>query len=170
MDPRVKTPATGLQKQFQLEMRLASLLTSNSELIIQARSIREQLNKLSEKTTGPAKEAVQALEKKLTTLIQGSKQPSPGSGEITLNRVNDAAMTLYGDVDKADATPTAAQVDATKDAEQDAANVTKRWDAIKTSDLTALNNFLRGAALPEIRMDLNPRVGAGQGVENSNAR
>lgn len=170
MDPRVKTPTTGLQKQFQLEMRLASLLTSNSELLIQARSIREQLNKLSEKTTGPAKEAVQALEKKLTTLIQGSEQPSPGSGEITLNRVNDAAMTLYGDVDKADATPTAAQVDATKDAEQDAANVTKRWDAIKTSDLTALNNFLRGAGLPEIRMDLNPRVGAGQGVENSNAR
>ena len=47
MDPRVKTPVSGLQKQFDLEMRLASAVSESSEAVTQARSIHEQLGKLA---------------------------------------------------------------------------------------------------------------------------
>jgi photosystem II stability/assembly factor-like uncharacterized protein len=163
MDPRVKTPQAGLQQMFNLETRLASLLTSSSEAVIQARSIREQLDKL--KPGGTAAESIEAFEKKLKTLTQGSGQPSPAAPELTLKRVNSTANTLYGDVYRADATPTVAQVEATKTAEQDSATVMKQWEALKTTDLPALNNALRGAGLPEVQLEVNPQVAEEQGDE-----
>jgi hypothetical protein len=60
---------------------------------------------------------------------------------------------LYGEVYRADATPTAAQVEATKTVEQDAATVIKQWDAFKSTDLTNLNNTLRDAGLPEVHVE-----------------
>jgi photosystem II stability/assembly factor-like uncharacterized protein len=161
-DPRVKTPPAGLQQMFSLEMRLASLLASSSEALIQARSMREQLEKLSGKASGTAAGSVESFKKKLKTL---TGQPSPETPELTLNGVNAAANTLYADVCKADAAPTVAQVDATKAAEQQAAQVMKQWDALKTTDLPALNTALRGAKLPEIRLEANPEVAPDQGVE-----
>ena len=43
MDPRVTTPLAGLQQQFDLQVRLASLLTNSTKAVLQARSIREQI-------------------------------------------------------------------------------------------------------------------------------
>ena len=55
MDPRVKISAAGLEKKFQLEMRLASLLSQTSQAVMQAGSIRDPLQKLSQQATGPAR-------------------------------------------------------------------------------------------------------------------
>jgi photosystem II stability/assembly factor-like uncharacterized protein len=151
MDPRVKTPPAGLQQMFNLETRLASLLTNTSEAVIQARSTREQVDKLQAR--GAAADAVERFKKKLKTLAEGSGQPSPAMPELTLNRVNGAASMLYGEVYRADATPTAAQAEATKTAEQDAATVIKQWDAFQSTDLTNLNNTLRDAGLPEVHVE-----------------
>jgi len=156
MDPRIKTTPAGIQQKFDFEIRLASLLSSSSDAVIQARSIREQLEKLSGQASGSTKETIQAFQKKLKTLMQGSEPASSGAQELTLNRVNGAASTLYGELDRADATPTVAQVEATKAAELDAVTVMKQWDALKTTDLPALNNALRGAKLPEVRLEPNP--------------
>ena len=54
MDPRVKISAAGLEKKFQLETRLASLLSQTSKAVMQAGSIREPLQKLSEQATRPS--------------------------------------------------------------------------------------------------------------------
>ena len=159
MDPRVKTPMAGLQQMFNLETRLASLLTSSSEAVIQVRSIREQVDKLQ--ASGAGADAIEAFKKKLKTLTGDSGQPSVATPELTLNRVNGAVNTLYGEVSRADATPTGAQVEATKTVEQDAATVMKQWEVFKSADLTTLNKALRGAGLPEVRLEAAPQ-GMGQ--------
>src|SRR5215475_10030553 len=46
MDPRVKTSLAGLQKKFQAEARLSSLMTETSTAVLQAGSIRTQLEKM----------------------------------------------------------------------------------------------------------------------------
>lgn len=148
---------------FNLETRLASLVTSSSEAVIQAHSIREQLDKLQ--ASGATADAIAAFKKKLKTLTEGSGQSAATEAELTLNRVNGQASTLYGEVYRADATPTVAQLDAAKTAEQDAATILKQWEIFKTSELANMNKVLRNAGLPEIRLEANPQTAADQGDE-----
>ncbi|MGA9257413.1 MAG: glycoside hydrolase, partial [Candidatus Sulfotelmatobacter sp.] len=60
MDPRVKASAAGLEKKFQIEVHLASLLGRTSQAVLQAGSIREPLQKLSQQASGPVRDSVQA--------------------------------------------------------------------------------------------------------------
>jgi hypothetical protein len=78
---------------------------------------------------------------------------APPTDTITLSRVNDQVAGLYGPVRQADAEPTTAQSEAAKAIEHDASDVMKRWDAVKTADLPALNRALRDANLPEIKIE-----------------
>ncbi len=155
MDPRVKTPLPGLEQQFQLETRLASLLTSSSEAVMQAHSIQKQLKTLNPKASGAASDALKSFEQKLMALLQASGQPGAGTPAPTLGRVNGAATTLYADATRADAAPTKALLDATSAAEQDGATVLKNFDRVKMTDLPALNQVLRGAGLSEIQLKTN---------------
>jgi len=155
LDPRVKTSTAALQQQFDLEVRLASLLNNSSEALLQARSIREQLSQLSEKASGSAKDQVEKLEKKLTSVL-GATPEANGPQNATLSRVNSSAYTLYAEVDRADAAPTAAQIEATSATEGDAATVLKEWEEIKTHDLPALNDLLHGGNLPTLELEANP--------------
>jgi hypothetical protein len=69
------------------------------------------------------------------------------SGQVTV---------LYGQVWQADYEPTATQSEAVTATEHDALDVMKRWDALKTSDLPALNRELRAANLPEVQIERDP--------------
>ena len=46
MDPRVKTSVAGLQKKFQAETRMASIMTDSAQAVLQGGSIRAQLEKV----------------------------------------------------------------------------------------------------------------------------
>ena len=157
MDPRVKISAAGLEKKFQLEMRLASLLSQTSKAVTQAGSIREPLQELSGQATGTARESVQAFQNKLTALLGAPAGfAAPPTEEVTLTRVNGQVAILYGQVWQADSEPTTTQSEAVASTEHNALDVMKRWDALKTSDLPALNRELREAKLPEVQIELDP--------------
>jgi len=159
MDPRVKTSPAGIQLMFSLQMRLSSLLTTTSQAVMQARSISEQLDKISGQASGSTASAIEAFRKKLQAL-RGSAMPEPNTEERTLRRVNGAASTLYDDVDRADAAPTAAQTEATATAEKDAAEILQRWAEFKKTNLPALNTALHGANLPEMHLEPMPKASA----------
>ena len=53
MDPRVKTSAAGLQKKFQAETRMASIMTESAQALLQGGSIRAQLEKLKRTSATP---------------------------------------------------------------------------------------------------------------------
>jgi photosystem II stability/assembly factor-like uncharacterized protein len=158
MDPRVKASAAALEKKFQLETRLASLLNESSEAIFEASSMREQLEKLTASTQASAstKNAVEAFGKKLTALLGAPHGLfAPPSEEITLNRVNGQTSTLYGQVWQVDAEPTVAQQEALAAVERASADVLKGWHELKASELPAFNRLLRASNAPEIQIDKN---------------
>jgi photosystem II stability/assembly factor-like uncharacterized protein len=158
MDPRVTISSASLEKKFQLEIRLASLLTQTSGALLQAGSMRASLQKLSQQATGPTLDAIQAFQNKLAAILgppAGSAAPAPDA--VTLARVNGQFAVLYGQVWQADAEPTVAQSEAIAAAEHAASDVMQRWDALKTSDLPALNLTLRNANLPEVQIESDPR-------------
>ena len=155
MDPRVQISVTSLEKKFQLETRLASLLSETSKAVMQAGAVRDSLKKLNEQATGPTRDAVQAFQTELNALL-GTPGAAASGDAITLTRVNGQVATLYGQVWQVDAEPTKAQSGAFVAVDRDAADVMKRWDTLKTTDLSALNRALQGVKLPEVQIDADP--------------
>ena len=162
MDPRVKTPLAGLEQQFEVETRLASLMTRSAQAVRESRSMREQAQGLDSKATGSAADSLKSFEQRLSAIMQGSASPGAAPSP-TLNRVNGAASTLYADATRSDAAPTKSLLDATSTAEQDAAAVLKNYSELKAKDLPALNQALRGAGLSEIQVTTDSPKNEGEG-------
>jgi photosystem II stability/assembly factor-like uncharacterized protein len=154
MDPRIQISAAALEKKFQLETRLASLLSQTTGAVLQAGSIREPLQKLGQQAAGSTRDSVQAFQAKLAAILGSSPGfAAPPADAVTLTRVNALVAALYGQVWQADTEPTVAQTKAGLDTDHDVSDVMQRWDALKTSDLPALNRALHGANLPEIKIE-----------------
>jgi photosystem II stability/assembly factor-like uncharacterized protein len=153
MDPRVKTPAAGLEKKFQAETLMAAVMTDSTQAVLQGRSIQAQLEKLSAEAGASIKDALEASEKKLTALLGAPAGfLAPPSADITLSRVNGEASTLYQQVWQVDAEPTASQMQALTQTEHNGTDVLKRWNDFKAADLPALNRLLRESKVPEVNL------------------
>jgi hypothetical protein len=153
-DPRVKTPDAGLAQMFQMEARLASMMTEGTRMLAEARSAHDPLQKLAAQANGPVVDAIAALQKKVAAVLGGEDGPrGGGSATPTIAGINGAIRGLYGEVDRADATPTSAQQSAMTETEKGFAEVKKQWAALKETDLHALNQQLRKANLPEVRLE-----------------
>jgi len=90
---------------------------------------------------------------KLAALLDGDDE----AAQPTLKAVNNDTIDLYKEVEKADAAPTAAQMNADRHIESKLSTVLKEWNSLKTKDIPALNLQLPSAGMPEIRLDLPPR-------------
>ena len=102
MDPRVKASSADLQQQADAGKQLARFMTHTSEAIREARSAQEQIDKLAHATAGPMAARLADLGKKIQAVL--------GTGGTSgLMSVNGEASGLYGEIDSADAAPTAAQ-------------------------------------------------------------
>ena len=154
MDPRIKTSAAGLQKKFQAETRMATIMTESGQALLQGGSIRAQLEKLSAQANASTKDAIEAFGKKLTALLGAPGGFfAPPSPEVTLGRVNGQAGTLYMQVWQADAEPTSSQTEAVAATEHDSADVLKHWIEFKNADLPGLNRLLRESKVPEVQLE-----------------
>ena len=159
MDPRVKVPLEALQKQFNLEVRLAATLTRSSQAVLQAHSVQEQVKKLSA-AAGATAEAIKSFNEKLSALLQAP--PSAANTAQTLTRLNTDLLALYEAVGQADAQPPAAQGQAADSIEHTVDAVIQQWEQIKATDIPALNRQLQPANLPTIQVQENPRSGDSQ--------
>ncbi len=166
MDPRVKTSAAGLEKKLGAELHLASTVTESSQAMIQGNSIRDQLQKVGEQATAAAKESLQSLQKKLNDLLGGPGGfPAPTANDATVSRVNGQAITLYQQLWQVDAEPTLPQMEALSNVERDQADISKRWNEFKNSDLPTLNRLLHDANVPEINLNTEAKYDESQGDE-----
>ncbi len=157
MDPRVETPIAGLQKKLQSETQLASVMTDSAHALIEGNSMRTQLNKLNAQANADAKNAIAEFQQKLSALLGGPGGPATPSQDVTLTRLNGEIGGLYQQIWQVDAEPTAAQIEALAAAARSSADLLKRWNEFKSTDLPALNQKLRQSQTPEIRVeaDLN---------------
>ncbi len=157
MDPRVKTSPASLERKFAVETKLASIVSLTSAAVLQAGSLRDQLQKLEEQSDAAHKDAIEKFQKKLAEILGASSGTSaPPPDQVTLSRVNAQAGTLYAQIWPTDAEPTSSQMEARAVTERGSETVIKRWDTFKATDLLELNRELRDAQLPEIRLQLNP--------------
>ena len=123
MRARIKTPPAGLAQMFDLQMRLADMLTRSSEAVTKAKAM------IADKATRAA------LKDQLTSVLSGQKEPDvkkapPAPKPPTLTDVQGEIATLYGAVDRADATPTSALVEAVNATAAKFETVMKRWEAL----------------------------------------
>jgi len=172
MDPRVKTSEEALALEFQKQQLLGKMMTQNTDALTHARALREQLQKLTgkaaaastgstagsstQKISGPLAEAVSAFDKKLGAILGGGGPGGFGAAASawpTLGRSAGAIAGLYGELDRADAAPTSAQLAAIDETEKDFSAVLKLWQEFQASDLAALNRQLKSAGLAELRIE-----------------
>jgi hypothetical protein len=175
MDPRVNTPQEGLAQKFQKEQLLAFLMSQNTQALLEARGLRDHLQKLTGKApaapsdnaassnapklTGALADTVAAFEKKLSAILGGATGfGAPPSASPTLGRSSGAIAGLYAELDRSDAAPTAAQVTAIAATEKDSSAVFKLWQDFKSTDLPELNRQLKAAGLPELQLASVPHV------------
>ena len=160
MDPRVNTSRQGLEQLFNVESKLSSMLSESSTAMMEAQSVRSQIDKIK-LPAGAGFDAVKSATEKITAILD---QPAkPGEPPVnTLKRLNGNASTLYGIVGQSDAAPTATQLTATSSLEQSLPGVLKAWTSFKQNDLPSLNRQLQAAHLPEIQLN------QGNGEEGGN--
>jgi photosystem II stability/assembly factor-like uncharacterized protein len=153
IDPRVKTPAAGLQAQFNLSNDLYTQLLSLSPAMEQAGDLRKQLKDLQSKANGDTLAAVKALDQKVQTLMGGGGcRPGPGAEAPTLGGLRTRYLTLFGVLQEADVMPSTQVTGAVADLQKQLPPVMERWKELKSQDLAALNKQLKGANLPEIKL------------------
>ena len=156
MDPRVKTPLAALERKAQAETQLASLMTETTQALLQANSIRSQIEKLNP-SNDATKNAIAEFQKKLTALAGAPGGFfAPPSPEPTLSRINGEVSTLYQQIWQVDAEPTSSQTEALAAAQPAASQVLERWSDLKNTAVPELNRVLRETQAPEVQVEDHP--------------
>jgi hypothetical protein len=163
MDPRVKISAADFEQQFQTQRHLASVITNSTHAIQEARSLHDQLDKLSADLNDSLATSFRDFGKKVSAILEG---PTGGDGtQPSLTSASGSAGAVYAELDRADARPTSAQEEAASKIEKDFATVSKQWDNLKSQELPALNRQLRAANRPEIHLEPSKDSDEGEGQD-----
>ena len=154
-DPRVTVPQSALAEQLRLATELAGLLNDSSHTLAAARSEQAQLKAL--KATGPAAQAVSDFLARLTGLLEKDKDEAAAKGapKALLPDVQEHVSSLYAELLRGDAPPTAAQLAATAGAREQFAGLLAGWRQLQ-ADVGDLNRRLKSAGLGAVKTDLPP--------------
>jgi photosystem II stability/assembly factor-like uncharacterized protein len=152
IDPRVKTSAEDLGRQFELDRKIAEALHKDYEVLQQVRSLRSQLKSLAGHAA-IAKTAAE-LEAKAAPIEgeeggYGTRYLSTPEGR-SLSRLNSGLSTLVSALDTADAAPTTQQSAMFVELEKALDEQLSAWDQLKTKDIPELNEQLKKVGLPLI--------------------
>jgi photosystem II stability/assembly factor-like uncharacterized protein len=148
MDPRVTTPAIGLEQQFKLSLQCYEGLGIAGVAIDEVRSLRAQIAALRPKA-GDAADALAALDEKLANLVGGGggrrKRPNPPSAG--LNQSQAEFGRLLDLLQAADAQPTTQAVAAVEEATKEFQTVLDQWKPIREKEIAAANALLKSKGL-----------------------
>ncbi|MCL5287148.1 MAG: glycoside hydrolase [Acidobacteria bacterium] len=161
MDPRVKTPLAGLQQQFTLSKQLYDGSAAAFAAIEQIRSLRAQIQKLEDNelqgNISSRAMGISALNKAMGDLMGTGGEGFGGGGAAapaadSLSSVRASLQSLMGILQGADVAPTTQAVAAITARRKALAALMARWDAVKSKDLPAMNEQLRKASLPKLKL------------------
>jgi hypothetical protein len=163
MDPRVPTPAGGLEQQFSLSMQCYDGTRDARVAQAQIRKLRSQITDRRAKAgDGPIAEALSALDRKAAALEgpefggrgRGGRGGRGGqSGGESLGRVAGELGPLLRVLQGADMTPTTQVVAAVTAARKSLDDLLKRWGEIKVKDVKAVSEQLKSAGLAPLALE-----------------
>jgi photosystem II stability/assembly factor-like uncharacterized protein len=152
MDPRVQISSADLDALHTAQVTMAASLDALAKADIAAHSVAEQLaapqNSSLATQLAPFSAALKVL---LDGTGPGAAKRLPGINEVTAE-----ATQLYGELQQADAAPTAALLEASAHVEMEGREVLPGWEEFKQKQLPALNLQLRNAQRPEINLTQKP--------------
>jgi photosystem II stability/assembly factor-like uncharacterized protein len=153
MDPRVKTPAEGLEQQFNLETKIVAAMHRDYLALQEVRSLRDQLRKLTGAKRTNVTNSIAAVESKLGVL-EGSTGSTflIGAEGRSLARLNSGLNQLLSTVDSADTAPTQQASLMCDQLLRVLEEQLATWNEIKESEVPALNRRLKAAKLSPVRI------------------
>jgi hypothetical protein len=151
MDPRVKTSRADLEAQFTVSKGVYDEALRATAALHEITVLRDQLS-----ATAPA--AADSLEAKLTAIAgrgEGGRGGGRGgpAGPPNLTGLRLQLARLEHTVQSADEAPTTAQVQAYEAMQKPLDDLLEQWNALKASDVKALNDTLRRQGLPLLSLD-----------------
>jgi photosystem II stability/assembly factor-like uncharacterized protein len=165
-DPRVSVTPQALEAQLRLARQLSQLLSESSQTLLAARSQQVQLKALG--PGGSAADTLTHYRAQLAQVLGGSEEAEPakaaakpeGEGQQTppagqLSDVQDHIASLYAEVLRPDAAPTAAQQSAAESLQGSYQALLSQWQQLQ-AQLPDLNHRLQAARLAPLRTDLPP--------------
>jgi len=162
IDPRVKTSAADLERQFQLASRLTAGVGESSAAVARADELQKQIAARSKEAAGNGELAagLADLEKKVGAVagsgtgggFGGFGFAIPGNEPTTLRQVSAAMGTLMGIVESADVAPSTDAAAASEKWEVAGKATLGRWDAIQTNDVARVNSLLERAHLQGLKL------------------
>ncbi len=156
LDPRVKTSADDLRKQFDLMLKLRDRQDELNKAILAIRDLRVQLLALEKRLGGrdetkSVAEASSNLRKTASDLEQELIQVNAKATEDEANfpvKLNSKFGYLSGVVDSADTAPTAAEEAVFAKLDQQLESQLAKWREVLAKDIPALNDEMRKNNIP----------------------
>ena len=155
MDPRVKTPAEGLQQQFALSHQVYENLLKLQPISDQVDQLRAQVKAQREKSGADAAK-LDAFSQKLDGFAGASGRRRRGNQQApTLSSVRGSLSEVFSVLQDADVTPTPNATQAVATLSQSTDSLLKQWAEIQKTDLPQLKSQLGIVAFPKITGEPN---------------
>jgi photosystem II stability/assembly factor-like uncharacterized protein len=161
MDPRIKTSAADLQKQFEMEAGIVEGMNKTFEALRQIRSLRPQITDRVGKVKGALADSLTALDKQAAQL-EGASQgaffgvPPSGKQPENFSTLNQHFGQLLGVVDSADVAPTTQASAVYLELEDSLGKTLAQWKKLRDVDAAALNASLKKAHIAELDLNKAP--------------
>jgi photosystem II stability/assembly factor-like uncharacterized protein len=161
MDPRIKTPASGLEQQLTLSRHITEFLADDYEAVAEVRGIRQQLDKLKPQVkANDLQPKLTQFENQLnefgTTLATEYEIASDDhETRYDLARLNSQLVRVLDILQGTDHAPSTQAVAAAAQIEKTVREELAAWTNLKTTALPELNDRLRKAGLPLITTEPN---------------
>jgi photosystem II stability/assembly factor-like uncharacterized protein len=162
MDPRVQTPLADLQKQFDISKEMYDEMLSATTAIHEATVLRDQMKADNYKGPGGASADLESKLEKIIGVERGEERGGGGgrrgggpAGPPTLGTLRSQLARLEHEVQAADVSPTTTQAEAAESSLKPMKDLLQQWDAVKKTDVKALNKMLLDKHLPQLSMNTN---------------
>ena len=159
LDPRVRTPALGLQRVAALSLEMYDGARAASGAYAQARALAARLDSAG----GPDAAAFKAQVESLAPAPRAAPRGGGAGGFFrgpagppTLETLSGTLLSAAMAMQSADVTPTVSQVAACDSARARSRDLLGRWNTLKGSGLVALNARRQAAGLPAIALPSAP--------------
>src|SRR5262245_18524746 len=154
MDPRVRTPAEALAKQFELSMQCYEGIRDSHETLARIQKLRLEIKDVQAKAGGDLAGALAELDKTTASLAGAARAGGPGrrpaGRERRLGGVSQEMSQLLRVLQGADAAPTATAAAACEEAVRAHRALQTRWSELLQKDVKSLNERLRKTGLPAL--------------------